>query len=148
MIQESIEEVRRIQMDLRPPTLDDLGISATILWFCRQFQTIYSNIRIEKQIDIEENEVASPLKTAIYRVMQEALNNIAKHSQADLARLSLRKIDQRIEMGIEDNGIGFDLGSVQSAKIPERGFGITSMKERTELSGDLFLLCPPKGKGP
>jgi len=84
MIQESIEEVRRIQIDLRPPMLDDLGILATIGWFCREFQKVYSAIRIETQIDIQENEVSTPLKTVIYRVLQEALNNIAKHSRADL----------------------------------------------------------------
>jgi PAS domain S-box-containing protein len=64
IIQESIGEVRKIAMDLRPATLDDLGILATIAWFCREFQTIYSGIRIEKEINIQENEVPDPLNTA------------------------------------------------------------------------------------
>jgi signal transduction histidine kinase len=141
MIKESIEEVRRIQMDLRPSTLDDLGILATIGWFTREFQKIYSHIFIEKQTDIQEDEVSPPLKTVIYRVMQEALNNIAKHSKADLVRLSLRKIENRIELMIEDNGIGFDLESSR------KGLGLSSMRERAELSGGMFFIESTVGKG-
>jgi PAS domain S-box-containing protein len=141
MIQESIEEVRRIQMDLRPPILDDLGVLATIGWFCRKFQRVYSAIRIETQIGIQENEVSAPLKTVIYRVMQEALNNIAKHSGADLVYLMLRRTQDKIEMVIQDNGQGFDLEDVR------QGFGMGSMRERTELSGGSFIIESVRGKG-
>jgi PAS domain S-box-containing protein len=147
IIQESIEEVRKIAMDLRPATLDDLGILATIAWFCREFQTIYSEIRIEKQINIKENEVPELQKTVIYRVMQEAMNNIAKHSKADLVRLSLRKTDSVIELVIEDNGLGFDLEDALSVESSTRGLGLSSMKERTEFSGGSFTIEAVKGAG-
>jgi PAS domain S-box-containing protein len=147
LIQESIEEVRRIQMDLRPSTLDDLGILATISWFCREFQTIYSRIRIEQQIDIHEDDVPDPLKIIVYRVLQEALNNITKHSEADLVLLSLSKADSTIKLRIEDNGLGFDLEDVLSAESSKRGLGLASMKERTELSGGSFSVESAKGKG-
>jgi len=147
MIQESIEEVRKIAMDLRPATLDDLGILATIAWFCREFQTIYSGIRIEKEINIQENEVPDPLKTAIYRVLQEALNNVAKHSKANLANISLKSIDSTIELVIEDNGIGFDLEKALSVENSRKGLGLSSMKERTELSGGSFFIEYGKGEG-
>jgi PAS domain S-box-containing protein len=147
MIQESIEEVRKIAMDLRPATLDDLGILATIAWFCREFETIYSGIRIEKKINIQENEVSDPLKTAIYRVLQEALNNVAKHSKANLANISLRSMDGTIELVVEDNGMGFDLKEALSVKSFRKGLGLSSMKERTELSGGSFILESVKGSG-
>ena len=147
MIQNGIEEVRRIQMALRPPTLDDLGILATISWFCREFQTLYSGIRIEPHIDIQEDEVPDPLKTIIYRVMQEALSNIAKHSGADLVRLSLRRADRAIELAIEDNGLGFDLEDVLSVQSSKMGLGLASMKERTELLGGSFSIESTRGKG-
>jgi PAS domain S-box-containing protein len=147
LIQESIEEVRKIAMDLRPSTLDDLGILATINWFCREFQTIYSGIRIEKQIKIQEDEVPDALKTVIYRVLQEGLNNVAKHSEADLVRLSLRKTNKTIEMAIEDNGLGFDLDEVLSVENSRRGLGLASMKERAELSGGSFAIQSIKGTG-
>jgi len=84
VIQESIDECRRLQLDLRPPILDDLGILATLSWFCRRFNTIYLGIRIEQKIDIKEDEVPDLLKTAIFRITQEAMNNVAKYSRANL----------------------------------------------------------------
>jgi signal transduction histidine kinase len=147
LIQESIEEVRRIAMDLRPSTLDDLGILATITWLGREFQTIYSGIRIEKQINIQENEVPDPLKTVIYRVLQEALNNVAKHSEANLANISLKSTDGTIELAIEDNGQGFDLEDALYLESSKKGLGLASMKERTEFSGGSFSIESVKGAG-
>ncbi len=147
MIKETIEEVRRMQMDLRPSTLDDLGVLATLGWFCREYQRIYSRIRIEKEISLEESEVSIPLKVVLYRLTQEAMNNIAKHSQADLVRLSLKKQENKIEWSIEDNGMGFDLEYVLSSERSKRGLGLGSMKERAELSGGTFAIESTQGKG-
>ena len=80
----------------------------------RQFESTYSNIRVKREIDIQEREVPESLKIVIYRVLQEALNNIAKHSKADRINLLLRKMDGAIELGIQDNGQGFDLLEAQS----------------------------------
>ena len=147
LTQKAIEEVRRIVMDLRPSTLDDLGILPTISWFCRRFQTIYSEIKIDSAIEIEERDVPDALKTAVYRVIQEGLNNIAKHSGASLVHLSFKRRDDRMELVIEDNGMGFDFKKAVSGENPERGFGLTSMKERTELSGGNFHMASTKGEG-
>ena len=147
VIQEAVEECRRIQMDLRPSMLDDLGLLPTLSWFSRRFQTIYSGIRVDQEVRIEESEVPDSLKTVIYRVTQEALNNVAKHSKADLARLRLRKIDGGMEVTVEDNGQGFDLEKVLDAKSARRGLGLTSMRERTELSGGSFHIESIEGKG-
>jgi PAS domain S-box-containing protein len=147
IIQESVREIRRIQTNLRPSILDDLGILATISWFCREYQATYSGIRIEKQIDIQEQEVPESLKMVIYRIMQEALNNISKHSQADLVHLALRKTDGELELSIQDNGRGFDLPEVLSVESPKRGLGLSSMRERAEQSGGSFGIESAKDKG-
>jgi signal transduction histidine kinase len=147
LIQESIEEIRKIAMDLRPSVLDDLGILATISWFCREFQTIYSGIRIQQQLDIQEGDVPDPLKITIYRVLQEAFNNVTKHSEADLVRLSLRKTDATIALAVEDNGLGFNPEDVLSVESSRRGIGFASMRERTELSGGSFSIESTEGKG-
>jgi PAS domain S-box-containing protein len=141
LAQNGIEESRRIQMDLRPSILDDLGILATIGWFTREFQKVYSHISVKKQISVEENEIPDSLKTAIFRVMQEAMNNVAKYSKADLVRLTLRRTLDKIELSIEDNGAGFDLETIK------QGLGLTSMRERTELSGGVFAVESMPGKG-
>jgi PAS domain S-box-containing protein len=138
LTQKTIEEVRRIVKDLRPSILDDLGILATIGWFCREFKNIYAGIRIETTIDIKEDEVPHHLKTIIYRILQEALNNVAKHSRANFVHLRLRKKETRMELSVHDNGRGFNLDQAMALKTSRRGFGLASMRERAELSGAVF----------
>ena len=147
IVQGAIEEARRIQMNLRPSMLDDLGILATISWFCRQFESTYSKIRISQSIEIEEHVVPASLRTVIFRVLQEGLNNIAKHSMAKTASLSLRRTDQAIELVIQDNGQGFDLSKAQAPDSTTHGLGLESMRERTELSGGSFDIESAAGKG-
>ena len=90
-VAQSLGEVRRIMTDLRPSVLDDLGIMPALNWFCREYQKTYSHISVEKQIGIEEHEVPDSLKTPIFRISQEAMNNIAKHSKASLVNLFLQE---------------------------------------------------------
>ncbi len=144
---QTIEEVRRICKDLRPSILDDLGILATIGWFCREFETLYAAIRIERDLAVEENEIPGRLKTVIYRILQEALNNVAKHSQANRVQVSLRKSNSGIRMFVADNGTGFDLDRILSLKSQERGIGLASMRERAELTGGDFQLVSAPGSG-
>ena len=146
-VQQAIEESRRIQMNLRPSILDDLGILATIGWHCREFEKTCPHIRIEKRIDLTEDQVPNSLKTGIYRISQEALNNVAKHSKADLVTLSLRKIGDPIELAIQDNGQGFDVEQTLSKESHKRGLGLSSMRERVELTGGSFSIESNKGVG-
>ncbi|MEJ2366347.1 MAG: sensor histidine kinase, partial [Deltaproteobacteria bacterium] len=147
IICQTIEEVRNTSMDLRPSTLDSLGILPTIDWFCREHQTSYPSMQIEKRIDIRETDVPDHLKIVIYRIVQEAFNNAARHSEAEILRISLDKTDVEIRLAVQDNGQGFDLEDLLSADAERRGFGITSMKERTELSGGSFSIESGIGKG-
>ena len=147
MVQNAVEEVRRIYMDLRPSLLDDLGIVATVGWFCRQFQKVFSDVQIEREIHIEENEIPESLKIVIYRVLQEAMNNIAKHSEAERVVVTLREKNRTLELAVEDNGRGFDLEEALSVETSKRGFGLGSMRERTELAGGSFAIETSKGAG-
>jgi PAS domain S-box-containing protein len=147
LTQKTIEEVRRIVKDLRPSILDDLGILATINWLCREFQEVYTGIRIKAEIDVQENSIPSSLKTIIYRILQEALNNVAKHSRADGVQLSLLQRDSRIILSLQDNGVGFDVSKTISMQPSQRGFGLASMRERAGLSGADFDIISGAGKG-
>jgi PAS domain S-box-containing protein len=147
LAQGSVEEVRRILGNLRPSILDDLGILSTISWLCHEFETIYSGIGIKKDIYIEENQIPDSLKIVIFRILQEAFNNIAKHSKANLARLSLKKTEDNIELSIHDDGKGFDVVHAFSVNQPSAGFGLASMRERSELSGGSFSIDSRKGEG-
>ena len=147
IIKVGIEETRRIQMNLRPALLDDLGILATITWFCREFQKAHPSIHVETKISVQEDDISRPVKTVIYRLLQEALNNISKHSKTALVNLSLQKSDGAIELIIQDHGQGFELDAVLSLKSYEKGLGLSGMRERTHLSGGSFSIESTKGIG-
>jgi signal transduction histidine kinase len=140
ILQGAMDEARRIQIALRPSMLDDLGILVTINWFCREFESAYVEILIQKEIDIKEEEVPDSLKIVIYRVLQEAMNNIGKHSRANAVGLSLRKSGGSIELTIRDNGQGFDPAEVHSHRGTARGLGLEGMRERVEISGGEFRI--------
>ena len=133
MIQEAMQEVRSMSQDLRPAILDDLGVVAAIAWFCRNFAKTYDALRVEIDIDVDETSVPASLKTVIYRILQEAMNNVAKHSSAAVVWVCLRRFSGRIELAIEDNGCGFNLQELPSGRL--RGLGLASMQERTKMSG-------------
>jgi PAS domain S-box-containing protein len=147
LIQTTVDETRRIAMGLRPSTLDDIGISETIYWFCQQYENIYKNIRILKLIVVEEDQIPESLKTVIFRVLQESLNNVAKHSGADRVQLSLQQQDDTVTLIVEDDGGGFDTEKPLPQDASERGFGLASMRERIELSGGIFTLQSVPGQG-
>ena len=147
MLQKASGEVRTIVMNLRPSMLDNLGILSTINWFCRQYRAVYSNIQIEKQINISESEIPDTLKTILFRILQEAMNNIAKHSKASTVSVCLEKRDQTVHLIIKDDGGGFDAKAPRKNGASGNGFGITSMKERAELSGGSFEIKATPGEG-
>ena len=147
LTQDAVEEVRKITMDLRPSTLDDLGILATVTWFSREFQRIYSGINVKMEINLEEKDVPESLKIVIYRVLQEALNNVAKHSKANTVCVSLSMTNGCVELIVEDYGAGFELEEALSVDASERGFGLGSMRERTELSDGTFAIDSDRGRG-
>jgi signal transduction histidine kinase len=143
----AIEEVRNIYMNLRPSLLDDLGIVAAMKWFLGEFRKASSGIRIEEEISIEEDQAPEPLKITLFRVLQGAMDNIAKHSRATRATVTLRLIDNQLELLIEDNGLGFDLDGAAPVEILADGIGLAVMQERVESSDGIFIVKSAKGEG-
>lgn len=146
MVRDTIEETRRISTNLRPAILDDMGVLKTVDWLCRTFQEIYPDIGIQKHIDCKESDIPSPRKIVLYRVLQEALNNISKHSEAKRVEISLRNADGGMELTIDDDGRGFDVSGARH-KAGLEGKGICSMRDRTTLSNGRFKIFSEKGKG-
>jgi len=147
MVRATVEEARRISTNLMPSMLDDLGLLATLRWFCRQFEQLHGGVDIELQLHVEEEEVTEQLKIVIYRILQEALNNIAKHSIADSVQVSLSRTGGTLELCIQDNGRGFDYREYAVKEDSIGGLGIESMRERTEISGGFFEIVSEPGQG-
>jgi signal transduction histidine kinase len=146
-IRYSVDELLRIGAQIYPPMLEDIGVLATISWLCREFQKTYPGIQIEKQIDIQENEIPYFLKIMIYKTLRDVLASIATYGKVDLVRLSFKKKNKRIELIIQDNGKGFDVGEVLKKEIQRETLGLSSLKERVKLSGGAFRIKSAIGKG-
>jgi signal transduction histidine kinase len=143
----AVEKIRSMQGDLWPYVLDDIGIVPTIDWYCREFERKHFGLTVERRENVSEGQVPLPAKIVIYRILQEALSNVAKHSQARHVTVRLMKRDNNMELIIEDNGIGFDPEEVIARKAPLGGLGLLSIKARTELSRGSFGIQSVKGKG-
>jgi signal transduction histidine kinase len=140
LIQEVMRELRAMLKSLRPAMLDDLGILATVAWLCREIESIYSGITVERHTDLDEDEIPGRLKIAMFRIIQEGLNNAVKHSQCDRIQLELRQNGELIELEVRDNGKGFPPNLWTGDPESETGMGLSSMRERAELSGGRFTI--------
>jgi len=147
-MQGAIEEVRQISMDLRPSILDDLGIVATLSWFCREYRSDFQDLELMLETATYEEDVPAELKVVIFRIVQEALNNIAKHASAQRVGLKLRNNGLALELEIVDDGVGFEVTDVSEKRSRvEGGMGLVSMRERAEYSGGQFQLRSVPGQG-
>ncbi|MFO7559337.1 MAG: response regulator [Desulfobacterales bacterium] len=146
-VQDTIEEIRRIHTELRPPILDELGLVMAVRWLCRKFQEHQANIKVDIHAELADEQIPDELKIVVFRVLQEALNNIAKHSQADCVSVFLGERGVDLVLLVEDNGQGFDWQSKCEDVMCEKGTGLDSMRERTELSGGVFQIQSKIGHG-
>jgi PAS domain S-box-containing protein len=146
VIQGAVEEVRRISMALRPTTLDDLGLLATLAWFTREFQSTYPHMEVERLVEVEEFEVPEAFKTSVFRILQEAMNNAAKYSQATRITVALRQVLGDLQLLVSDNGVGFNPTEIRR-NASGGGFGLVSMRERAELFGGSLIITSSPGEG-
>ncbi len=137
-----IETVRRISTDLRPEILDHLGLISAIQWYLNEFQK-RARIRCKCMLNEEDIQMNKDRATAIFRILQEAMTNVARHSKATKVTVEVRKEEDTLTLKIEDNGKG-----VNEEKINDPfSFGLMGMQERTMyLGGELVIKgVPDKG---
>jgi signal transduction histidine kinase len=143
----ALDELRRVCMDLRPSTLDDLGILPTLSWFVREFESANLKTRIEKHVSASEKDVPEPLKIIIFRILQEAVNNAVKHADANCISISLHNAGGALAFTVADDGKGFDPGALANRSLARGGLGMQSMRERAELSGGTYAVTSAVGQG-
>ena len=136
----ALATVRDLSHLLHPAMLDDLGLHAAIEWYARGFERRHG-VRIEVVRDQDEERLAADVEAAVYRVVQEALTNVARHALAARCRIELTRVTSTLVVTIEDDGIGFD-----EASAP-RGLGLISMRERVAQVHGEFRLDTAPGKG-
>ena len=132
ILRDSIKDMRKIIYNLRPMALDDVGLIPTIERYINSFQNdtnIKVNFIIISQMDIDDKIK----KAALFRIVQEALNNVQKHSGATEVKIKMELTTKNLFLIIKDNGVGFDTEKLKIGGSPDSGFGLFNMKERVEL---------------
>ncbi|MFA0308579.1 cache domain-containing protein [Vibrio splendidus] len=138
----AIEEVRHISHQLRPSSLDDIGLEAALSSLLLDFQA-HSGIEVETLFSTQPGKLKSEAATTLYRVVQESLNNIEKHAQATKVTVIAQQIGNVLQLLIQDNGIGFNTYKA----MEKRGIGLRNMRERVEFIGGDFELMSEIGLG-
>jgi len=130
----ALEEMRKMILELRPSDLDDLGLVSAIRSYAES-SLEPAGVAVSCKVSGKEKRLPGPLETALFRMAQEAINNVARHAEAKNAQLHLRFAKRRFVIDAEDDGKGFDVQEVVTSTDETRGLGLLGMKERAALFG-------------
>lgn len=145
VMRSSLADVRKIIYDLRPMSLDDLGLIPTVDRYVKNY---INNTGIEVDLHVfgDEKPIKSIIELASFRIIQEAMNNIQKHANASRVAVKLEFVDNNISIIVSDNGSGFNKDIIKEDS-QESGYGLISMRERVELLNGKFDISSSLGKG-
>ena len=143
---QTLEQIRELSFDLRPAMLDDLGLAPTLRWYVKRFE---KRVKISVTLEVGSLKERLPvnIETTLYRIIQEALTNVARHAQATHVHLELRRRGSSVVAHIRDDGCGFDMTQVLDQDTSTSGTGLLGMKERTVLLGGIFKIHSEPGAG-
>ena len=116
-----MDEIRSIAMNLRPAVLDDLGAASAVSWFCREFAQSYPSLTLRETVAAVDADIPERLATAVFRSLQELLNNVAKHAQAQNVAVSLARTGDQLVLEVTDDGVGVEASASSASK--SRGDG-------------------------
>jgi signal transduction histidine kinase len=141
-----IDDVRRLSRDMSPAILENLGLTSALRWLVSDFRRIQA-VNVASEIAEIDDLFSAHHSITIYRVVQEALTNVGKHSLAGNVSVSVRRHDDMVNFSVEDDGKGFDPEDASRKDVPEKGLGLTTMSERVRMMGGAFDLWSRIGKG-
>jgi len=144
---DSLKELQRLMADLRPSHLDDLGLSAALRWYAGKIEERYP-LKVRVDIRGYEQPIDESARIATFRIIQEALNNIVKHSGARTVEIDLDFEDRHMHVRVRDDGRGFDLDHVKAVQSSSRpSLGLAGMQERAALLGGRVSVQSRPGQG-
>jgi len=141
---ELMARVRKLSLDLRPVALDDLGLLPALLWYFERY-TRQTGVQVDfRHQGLEGRRFGEHLETAAYRIIQEALTNVARHARSGSIEIRAWVDDSTLNMHVEDHGVGFDADSVLGRA---ESSGVTGMQERAFLLGGALTIETQPGRG-
>jgi len=146
LLDKAIKETRSLTFELSPPVLYELGLEAALEWLLENFQAQH---KIESHMvrDKEPKHLDDDVSIILFRAARELVINIAKHARASKVRVSVHRVDGRIQIMVEDDGIGFDFQKKSTQITKSLGFGLFNIRERLERLGGSLAIESKTGKG-
>ncbi len=146
LVKESLRDVRQIIFDLRPMVLDDLGLFPALKRYFAELEES-SGLIIDYQPEaVREERLSSTLEIAIFRIIQEAINNVLKHSGARMVTVRLEQVQKQINVRVKDDGCGFNLEEIMDSNLSDN-YGLIGMRERVQLMEGAFKIKTAPGQG-
>jgi len=143
---QTLQQIRRLSHDLRPSILDDLGLVAALRWFI-DYRMNDTGVTPHFSADTTGERLPADMETACFRVVQEALTNILHHARASKVRVNLLHTPERLQLTINDDGAGFDLGAVREKALRGAHLGLLGMQERILSAGGKLRIDTTAGQG-
>jgi signal transduction histidine kinase len=146
MVQRVLEQVHDLSLNLRPSMLDDLGLESALRWYAQRQAELAG---MDAQFDAEpmEERLDSVIETECFRIAQEALTNVVRHSRAGKFSLTLSRNNGHLHLCVRDDGVGFDVAAVREQAVRGASLGLLSMEERAALAGGRLEYNSGPGKG-
>jgi two-component system sensor histidine kinase UhpB len=146
LVTHCLAQIKLLVYDLRPSMLDDFGLAPALRWYVKTHLDL-SELTVETDFDADDRRLPSEVETGLYRIAQESLSNVVKHSGATRATLRLETRPGYAVVAVEDNGIGFDRDDAAAGAADRYGVGMLSMRERTAALGGTFHVESSVGHG-
>jgi signal transduction histidine kinase len=147
IVERVLQQVRAISLDLRPSMLDDLGLESALRWYLGR-QAERAGLTSEFTADsIDAAQLPPEVRTACFRVVQEALTNVVRHAHARHVRVELRRRGATLRLHISDDGIGFDPHEAQARAAHGASLGLVGMQERALIAGGELIIEAAPGRG-
>lgn len=137
LLQQAVREVRTVSHLLHPPLLDESGLLSAIQWYAEGFSK-RSNVRLTMEFDELTQRPGPDVETGLFRIVQEALTNVHRHSGAEALHIRITSADGRATLSIQDDGKGISSDALRMAPNGVQGVGLSSMRERSALLGGTF----------
>jgi signal transduction histidine kinase len=146
IVDDALQQVRRLAMALRPSMLDDLGLAPALRWLTEQ-AAARSGYELQFQALMQTARLPSEIETTFFRIAQEALTNVARHAQASQLEVVLQQSDEDLVMSINDNGRGFEPQASRGLAVAGASLGLLGMQERAMLIGASLIIESSPGRG-
>jgi len=146
LVDDALKYVRDLSVELRPVVLDDLGLADAVSWYAnRQAERAGYDVVVDQELG--EGRLPEPIETAGFRIVQQALTNIARHADAKHVRINLSRQPGRVELSVADDGIGFDVRDARTRSQAGASLGLVDMTELAHMAGGVLTITSAEGKG-